>query len=114
MEEVTNIKPQVTALTTPDRVSGPAVEQTHAPAPSATTEPPQPVQTEAVAQELREYASQHDIHLNFSVHEATGRTVIKVIDAETREVVREIPPEEILKLIVSIEEMAGSLLDTKA
>jgi flagellar protein FlaG len=37
--------------------------------------------------------------LEFSVDEQSGRTVITVVDAETREVIRQIPPEEVLTLV---------------
>ncbi len=37
-------------------------------------------------------------NLQFSVDEASGHTVIKVIDAETDEVIRQIPSEEIMNL----------------
>ena len=36
--------------------------------------------------------------LQFSVDENSGRTVIKVLDAETKEVIRQIPAEEVISL----------------
>jgi flagellar protein FlaG len=37
--------------------------------------------------------------LHFSVDEDSGRTVIKVIDSETQQIVRSIPPEEVMTLV---------------
>ncbi len=63
---------------------------------------------------LQDFAALHDINLSFSVHKASGRTVIRVIDATTEKVVRQIPPEEILELMVYMEELAGHLLNKQA
>jgi len=50
----------------------------------------------------------------FSIHEATKEIMVKVIDEETGEVIREIPPEKILDLIAKLWELAGILVDEKA
>lgn len=49
----------------------------------------------------------------FSYHEETKRVSIKVIDAETEEVIREIPPEETLEMISKMWELAGLMVDEK-
>ena len=54
-----------------------------------------------------------DVSLHFSVDESTGRTVVKVVDKESEELIREIPSEELLKLAANIEEMMGILFDKK-
>ena len=49
----------------------------------------------------------------FSYHEETKRVSIKVIDAETEEVIREIPPEETLEMLSKMWELAGLMVDEK-
>lgn len=49
----------------------------------------------------------------FSYHEETKRVSIKVIDAETEEIIREIPPEETLEMISKMWELAGLMVDEK-
>ena len=49
----------------------------------------------------------------FEYHEKTKRVSIKVIDKKTDEVVREIPPEETLKMIEKMWELAGLIVDEK-
>ncbi|MDP3051106.1 MAG: flagellar protein FlaG, partial [Eubacteriales bacterium] len=39
--------------------------------------------------------------------------IVRIIDAETEEVVKEIPPEEILDLIAKLWEMAGIVVDER-
>ncbi len=51
--------------------------------------------------------------LEFSVHEKTKDIIVRVINTETKEVIREIPPEKILDLVASILEMAGLLVDER-
>ena len=72
------------------------------------------VDMEEAAGQLKELAAQHSVNLNFSVHEKTGRTVIRVVDSNTNEVVRVIPPEEVLDLMATMEEIAGKLVNKKA
>ncbi|ADE15425.1 flagellar protein FlaG protein [Nitrosococcus halophilus Nc 4] len=45
--------------------------------------------------------------LQFSIDEVTGRTVIKVVDRESEEVIRQIPPEEVLTLARRVAEEGG-------
>jgi flagellar protein FlaG len=52
-------------------------------------------------------------NLSFRVDEASGRTVITVVDAATREVVRQIPSEEVLALSRSLD-ATGALVDVRA
>ncbi|HPT78055.1 MAG TPA: flagellar protein FlaG [Candidatus Atribacteria bacterium] len=52
--------------------------------------------------------------LEFSVHEKTGDILIRVLDLETNEVIREIPPRKIVDLIASMLEQAGLLVNEKA
>ncbi len=55
----------------------------------------------------------HNVGLNFSVHESTGRTIVKVIDKETEKLIREIPSEELLNMADKMGEMIGILFDKK-
>lgn len=49
----------------------------------------------------------------FSYHEQTKRICIKVLDQDTGEVIREIPPEKTLDMIAKSLELAGILVDEK-
>lgn len=49
----------------------------------------------------------------FKVHEGTNRTMVKVIDRETEEIIREIPPEEILDLVDKMNELVGLMMDRR-
>lgn len=53
-------------------------------------------------------------NLQFSVDSDTNRTVIRVIDETTKEVIRQIPGEEVLELAKSLDRLSGLLLKDKA
>ena len=53
-------------------------------------------------------------HLTFSVHQNTGKTVVKVVDSESGEVRRQIPPEEVLELIDKMRTLVGLLFHEEA
>ena len=52
----------------------------------------------AAVDNLNNYVQTIRRELQFSVDENSGRTVIKVLDAETKEVIRQIPAEEVISL----------------
>lgn len=58
---------------------------------------------------LREQAQSVQRNLEFSVDEASGETVVKVVAADTGEVIRQIPSEVALRLAESLKD-AGNLL----
>lgn len=49
----------------------------------------------------------------FGIHEKTNRVTIKLIDKDTKEVIRELPPEKTLDMIAKVWEMAGLLVDER-
>lgn len=49
----------------------------------------------------------------FGIHEATNRVTIKIIDKESKEVIKELPPEKTLDMIAKVWEMAGILVDER-
>jgi flagellar protein FlaG len=64
---------------------------------------------EELSQAIRETLNVQDVKLNFSVDRSTGQVVIRIIDGESGEVIREIPPEELLSLAREMEELTGIL-----
>ena len=49
----------------------------------------------------------------FGIHEKTNRVTIKLVDKETKEVIKELPPEKTLDMIAKAWELAGLLVDEK-
>jgi flagellar protein FlaG len=49
----------------------------------------------------------------FGIHEGTNRVTIKIVDKDTKKVIKELPPEKTLDMIARVWEMAGILVDEK-
>ncbi len=49
----------------------------------------------------------------FGYHDGTNRVTIKIVDKDTKETIKEIPPEKTLDLIAKAWELAGILVDEK-
>ena len=67
-----------------------------------------------VLEVAQDYFHISDVNLAFSVHEDTGRIKVSVTDKNTGELIREIPPEQVLNLMDKLDEMMGILFDQKA
>lgn len=78
---------------------------------------PNPKDLEQALSNLNDYTQNINRELNFSIDEATNRTVIKVIDPESEKVIREIPSKEILAIARSIDQFSenakGKILYTQ-
>ena len=49
----------------------------------------------------------------FGFHEGTNRVMIRIVDKETKEVIKELPPEKTLDLIAKAWELAGIMVDER-
>jgi len=92
--------------------SGNVVAQTGQELPARPTAPPPP-DIAAAVRRLNELMAERQRNLSFHVDEASGRTVITVLDATNSKVVRQIPSEEVLALARALENARG-LIDALA
>ncbi|WP_405173422.1 flagellar protein FlaG [Paenibacillus sp. FSL H8-0260] len=51
--------------------------------------------------------------LQISIHEKTHDIMVKVLNKDTGELIREVPPEKTLDLVANMMEIAGILIDEK-
>jgi len=49
----------------------------------------------------------------FGIHDKTNRLTIKIVDKNTKEIIKEYPPEKSLDVLARMWEMAGILVDEK-
>ena len=49
----------------------------------------------------------------FSIHEATNHLMVKIVDQQTKEVIKELPSEKILDMVAKMCEFAGVFVDEK-
>lgn len=55
----------------------------------------------------------HNSEAVFGIHEETNRVTIKIVDRESKKVLKEIPPEDTLDMIAKVWELAGLMVDQK-
>jgi flagellar protein FlaG len=65
-------------------------------------------------QELNNLVQKMQREVRFSVDGDSGEMVVKVVDRETEEVVRQIPSEEVVQLRQRLEEAAGAIFRDSA
>ena len=81
--------------------------------PAADSRPkPETKDLEKMAEALNQFMKATQRSLQFTLDDDTGRTVIKVINKETQEVVRQFPPEEMLSISRMITESLQEAVDT--
>ncbi len=66
--------------------------------------------TENINKVVNLYASE----LKFTVDDSTGIDVVRVINTDTKEVIRQIPSEEMIKIAESIDRLKGLLVRQQA
>ena len=71
-------------------------------------------QVAALAEELNQAFRQIDGNFSVSVDEATGMVVVRITDAETGEIVKQVPPQQLLDASVSVEKIIGLLVNDQA
>jgi len=69
---------------------------------------------ERIAEAMDNYVKSVQRDLNIRVDHDTDKVIVKVLSRDTGEVIREIPPEELLRLASRMEEMAGVLINERA
>lgn len=68
---------------------------------------------ENLVHDVQDYFSEVSVDLSFKLHEESGEVVVQVISGKTGEVVRQLPPEEVLELRERLKELRGVLFDGK-
>ena len=111
------VKPSATpAVAVAQQPAQSARPQTQTPAPAPTQAKPkqEPANIEAVAQQLESVLKRVSRSLEFHVDDASGRMVCSVRDAETGDLIRQIPNEEVLRLAELAHDETIVLVNEKA
>jgi len=73
-----------------------------------------PEELKSAVEKIQSFVNVSTSDLNFSIDDASGGTVIKVIDRSTKEVIRQIPSEEMLEMSKALDRLQGLLVRNKA
>lgn len=63
------------------------------------------------ALKVNDYMRLSDTHLEFIVAEQTGRVIVQVVNSQSREVIRQIPPESVMRFARTMTQLRGLLFN---
>lgn len=89
-------------------------------APTDKKDPSEKIEAKVNLQELNSSIAiankvlfKNNSHLKFEIHDKTKNIMVKIINDESGEVLKEIPSEKILDMVAKLWEIAGILIDEK-
>jgi flagellar protein FlaG len=91
----------------------PAAQRPAPPEPAAAAAPSR-AELRATVDNLNRYLKSVDQGVQFEIDEGTGRTVVRVVDRTTAEVIRQMPSDEMLAIARSLARAKGFLFDDQA
>ena len=97
-----------------------AVKRQHLPGEGRSSPPPvagsagQDADIKQAVRDLNTYVQSLRRDLHFTIDDESGKTIIKVMDPESGEMIRQIPSEELLAIARTLQQAQGLLLNAKA
>ncbi len=92
-----------------------------APAASAQVRQPTPADNsqgkpslEDAVKNLEKFVSSVNSEISFSIDQSSGAQVVKVLDSQSKEVLRQIPSEEAIQLAQALDKLQGLFVKAKA
>lgn len=73
-----------------------------------------PHQARQIGEQIEQYLSDMELGISLEIYDNMGDLVVKMINRETREAIRQIPPEDLLDLRDKLEELRGVFFAGKA
>jgi len=77
------------------------------------TQPTREVVAKA-AEQIQSFVQSMGRNLNFSIDQTTGYHVVRVVNPETNETVRQLPSEELLRIAQSMKQLNSALVNQRA
>ena len=68
---------------------------------------------EEAVKSINEFLNIQQKASKFVFHEGLGEYYVQLVDAETQEVIKEIPPEKLLNAFYEMKKLAGMIIDEK-
>ncbi len=92
-----------------------ARKKQEAPAPEAAVEAKSnTLPTEEILDQIKGLTEDGLYSVRFEQDESSKQFVVRIVDRESGEVIRQLPPEELLGLKATLEDLRGNLVDTQS
>lgn len=82
--------------------------------PAVKIEQSSPEKVEDAVRQIEQFTQSVAQNLKFSIDEDTGKTVVKIMDSQTNELIRQIPSEEAINIARTLGKIEGVLFNDKA
>lgn len=74
----------------------------------------QKLSVEDAVKRLTDFVAPTNSEINFSIDEESGVRVVKVLDSQSKEVIRQFPSEEAIQLAMALDKLQGLFVKDKA
>jgi len=91
-----------------------AGRKTAAPPPDAAAQPSSIEAAGRAARQINDFLQSSNSNIEFSVDGDSNKVIVRVIDSQTRHVIRQIPSEEMLAIARSLDQMTGLRINQTA
>ena len=75
---------------------------------------PDPQKAAQAAQEINDFLKSSSAGIEFQVDNQSERVIVRVVDTETKQLIRQVPTEEMVAISHALDRMTGLLLAQKA
>ncbi len=79
-----------------------------------SSENTQKLSVEDAVKRLTDFVAPTNSEINFSIDEESGVRVVKVLDSQSKEVIRQFPSEEAIQLAMALDKLQGLFVKDKA
>jgi flagellar protein FlaG len=81
---------------------------------AAKLAPPEPHKAAQAAKEINDFLKSASAGIEFQIDNQSDRVIVRVVDTETKQLIRQVPSEEMVAISHALDRMTGLLLAQKA
>lgn len=75
---------------------------------------PDKLDVKQAVEKISEFVSSKQSELSFSIDDASGSQIVKIMDIQTKQVIRQFPSEEAVAIAQALDKLQGLLIKDKA
>ncbi|PKO27890.1 MAG: hypothetical protein CVU32_02190 [Betaproteobacteria bacterium HGW-Betaproteobacteria-5] len=75
---------------------------------------PDKLDVKRAVEKISEFVSSRQSELSFSIDDASGSQIVKIMDTQTKQVIRQFPSEEAVAIAQALDKLQGLLIRDKA
>ncbi|MFH1987537.1 MAG: flagellar protein FlaG [Pseudomonadota bacterium] len=75
---------------------------------------PDKLEVKRAVEKISDFISSRQSELNFSIDDASGSQIVKIMDTQTKQVIRQFPSEEAVAIAHALDKLQGLLIKDKA